>query len=81
MAASIAQAQNLFETDNTGHIYEFAPGGTQTTFASGLANPDGLAFNRAGNLFVTDWNVGKIYESLRVACKALLLPDSPISPG
>jgi hypothetical protein len=35
----------LFEADgNAENIYEFTPGGAQSTFASGLNNPCGLAF-------------------------------------
>ena len=62
MAAS-APAQNLFATDfEGGHVYEVTPDGVQTTFASGLVNPAGLAFNSAGDLFVADNGSGKIYE-------------------
>jgi sugar lactone lactonase YvrE len=60
MAAG-ASAQNLFVADySTGDVYEIAPGGTQSTFASGLANPNGIAFNSSGDLFVgsSDNNVG-----------------------
>ncbi|MGH7993880.1 MAG: PEP-CTERM sorting domain-containing protein, partial [Limisphaerales bacterium] len=36
---------NLFEGDFTsGNIYEFTPGGVQSTFASGLNGPTHLAF-------------------------------------
>ncbi|MGA9778081.1 MAG: SMP-30/gluconolactonase/LRE family protein [Verrucomicrobiia bacterium] len=46
-------AQNLFEADeDSGNIYEFAANGVQSTFASGLSFPTGLAFDRAGDLFV-----------------------------
>jgi hypothetical protein len=62
MAAS-APAQNLFATDfEGGKIYEITSDGVQTTFASGLVNPAGLAFNSAGVLFVADNGSGKIYE-------------------
>jgi hypothetical protein len=38
-------AGNLFEAEaNSGNIYEFTPGGAQSTFASGLNRPVGLAF-------------------------------------
>jgi hypothetical protein len=38
-------AGDLFEADyGSGNIYEYTPGGAQTTFASGLSNPAGLAF-------------------------------------
>jgi hypothetical protein len=35
-----------------GSIFQYAPGGTLTTFASGLDEPRGLAFDSVGNLFV-----------------------------
>ena len=55
LIASSAQAQNLFETDlHSGNIYEYTPGGARSTFASGLDEPYGLAFNSAGDLFDTD---------------------------
>jgi len=45
LVASGAQAQNLYEADYaSGNIYEFTPGGAQSTFATGLADPVALAF-------------------------------------
>ena len=39
-----AQGQNLFVADfGSDNIYEFTPGGTRSTFASGLNGPFGLA--------------------------------------
>jgi hypothetical protein len=35
-----------------GFIYQFTPIGVQSTFASGLSWPRGVAFDKAGNLFV-----------------------------
>jgi len=43
-------------------IYEFTPNGGSSTFASGLAPPEGLAFNSAGDLFEADEGGGHIYE-------------------
>ena len=56
-------AGNLFEADKTsGNIFEFTPGGVQSTFATGLFQPIGLAFNSAGDLFEADSGSGNIFE-------------------
>jgi hypothetical protein len=52
LLAITAHAQNLYVTTNRGVIFEYTPGGTQSTFASGLSMPRGLAFDSIGNLFV-----------------------------
>jgi uncharacterized repeat protein (TIGR03803 family) len=58
-----AQAQNLFESDfYGGKIYEFTTNGTQSTFATGVSQPTGLAFNSAGILFELDAGSGNIFE-------------------
>jgi DNA-binding beta-propeller fold protein YncE len=62
-----ASAQNLFVSDfdfqgNYGIIDEFTPNGVRSTFASGLNDPSGLAFDKAGNLFVADAGSGAIYK-------------------
>jgi len=52
LSPAVAQAQNLFVSDyGSGNIYEFTPGGVQSTFASGLSGPAGLAFDSSGNLY------------------------------
>src|SRR5262245_4406530 len=63
-----ASAQNLFMSDgysglqhNLGHIYKFTPRRAVSTFASGLDGPEGLAFDIAGNLYVTSF-LGRIYK-------------------
>ena len=59
LIASGAQAQNLFVTGwDSGSIYEFTPGGVKSTFASGVNNPAGLAFDSAGDLFVSGYYGG-----------------------
>src|SRR5208282_3959225 len=54
LIATGTQAQNLFEADSSGNIYEFTTNGVKSTFASGLDYPHGLAFDGAGDLFVSD---------------------------
>lgn len=59
-----APAQNLFVANNgaANNILEITPGGAQSTFASGLGGPAGLAFNSTGNLFVANAITGNITE-------------------
>jgi hypothetical protein len=62
---SSASAQNLFVSGNArlencrppcGVIYTFTWDGRQSIFASGLTDPWDVAFDRAGNLFVVDYD-------------------------
>ena len=56
-------AQNLFVAAGDGNIYEFTTNGTQSIFASGLSgDEEGLAFDSAGNLFVSDAGNSAIYK-------------------
>src|SRR5437763_9608543 len=80
-----APAQNLFVSDfdfqgNYGIIDEFTPNGVRSTFASGLNDPAGLAFDQAGNLFVAVAGSGAIYKFApagvrTIFASGLLLPD------
>ena len=61
LICSSAVAQNLFVSGtgcvgdpSCGHIYEFTWDGVQSTFASGLTAPGGVAFDNSGNLFIAD---------------------------
>ena len=57
LLAWTAAGQNLFVANwySPGAIYEITPGGSQSTFHSGgLGEPEGLAFDTAGNLLVAD---------------------------
>ena len=55
-----AHAQNLYvsthrpQSDGGHAILEFTPSGTQSTYASGLLFPRGLAFDSIGNLFAAE---------------------------
>jgi len=70
--AITAHAQNLYVSANApggNHkIFEYTPDGTQSTYASGLDNPRGLALDSIGNLFATtaheadDIEIGKVLK-------------------
>jgi hypothetical protein len=54
---------NLFVADiGTNAIYKFTPAGTQSTFASNLNRPAGLAFDSAGNLYESEGNGSSILK-------------------
>ena len=60
--AITAHAQNLYVSANCPicgtavftSIFEYTPDGTQSTYATGLDHPRGLAFDSIGNLFAAD---------------------------
>src|SRR5476651_1546198 len=56
LIASSAHASLFASTGSDGNILAYTPSGTQSTFASGLSQPGGMAFDSAGNLFVTSGN-------------------------
>jgi len=73
LICSTASAQNLFVSGSEltkncpggcGAIYKFTWDGGQSIFASGLTDPGDLAFDRAGNLFVVDYDSsdGVVYK-------------------
>jgi sugar lactone lactonase YvrE len=57
-AAGGAGAHCFVAESGTGIIYEYAPDGTQTAFATNTGRPYGLGCDSAGNLFVANFNGG-----------------------
>ncbi len=56
---AIDSADNVYAVDVTnGRIVRYSPAAVSDVFASGLANPQGLAFDATGNLLVTDYGSG-----------------------
>lgn len=55
-------ANGIGANTNFGYIIRFNSDGTRTTFASGLFEPVGLAFDNAGNLFVADEYSDSIFK-------------------
>ena len=65
VSPSRVKAADLFEADFTsGIIYRFAPDGSRTVYTSGLNGPEGLAFDAAGNCFVSETGTGKHFTNL-----------------
>src|SRR5262249_51690807 len=61
-ASVFATPGDLFVAEFDGSIFKFTPNGTKTTFASGLGNPEGLAFDSSGNLFEAGFGTDKIFK-------------------
>lgn len=63
-ALAFNSSGDLFAAESAvsmGAIFEYTPGGTQSTFATSINVPNALAFNSAGNLFVSSGG-GSIFE-------------------
>src|SRR5947207_11548074 len=59
----LAAPGDLYEADNSSNtILKFAPDGTESTFASGLNGPFGLAFDSSGNVFEGDTGTNTIFK-------------------
>lgn len=43
-------------------VYKITPGGVVSTFVTDLSNPNGLAFDSLGNLFVVEYSAGNIHK-------------------
>ena len=66
--AITAHAQNLYvDVLRPGTILEYTPSGVQSTFATGLSGPRGLAFDSSGNLFVAESNTAPDGDILEFA--------------
>ncbi len=66
--ASVPNDPVLMAVDSSGNLYvaqqagttvnKITPGGSVSTFATGLSGPTGLAFDTSGNLYVANYNNG-----------------------
>ena len=80
----LAAPGDLYETDfNSGTIFKFAQDGTRSTFASGLVNPQGLAFDGFGNLLVADIGSAAIFKFTPSGIRSVfrLRAEHPYRPG
>jgi hypothetical protein len=59
----LAAPGDLFETDQgSSTIFKFTPLGAQSTFATGLGGPFGVAVDAFGNVFEANFNTGMIFK-------------------
>jgi sugar lactone lactonase YvrE len=58
VSAATVSAPVMYESDGLGRIVKLTPNGQQTIFAAGLNNPDQMAFDANGNLFVAEYAYG-----------------------
>lgn len=73
---------NLYVADiNAGKIIKTTPTGTQSTFASGLSAPNGLAFNTAGDLFVSSGDGGSTITEITPGGSQSLFASGLNSPA
>ena len=85
MTARAIYLSRTSQNFNSDFIYEFTPAGGRTTFVSGLTNPETVAFDNAGNLFVSasilGGNTGVIYEFTSDGVESTFaLGFSPLAP-
>jgi sugar lactone lactonase YvrE len=63
---AFASSGDLYTTSNfsqtVNNILKITPAGQQSTFATGLNIPGGLAFDRSGNLFSSNTGTGTVFE-------------------
>jgi len=54
---------NLYGSNFAGDtVYKIDPSGVATVFVDGLANPNGIAVDSAGNVFVVEYSAGTIHK-------------------
>jgi hypothetical protein len=63
-----------------GNIFKITASGTRSTFASGLVNPTGLAFDLSGNLFAAT-SAGLILEFTSAGVSSTFANDSQSLPN
>ncbi|MGD0551328.1 MAG: NHL repeat-containing protein [Sedimentisphaerales bacterium] len=62
LASSITYADNIYVGCDNGTIIKLDSSGNRTTFASGLTKIMGLAFDRSGNLYASEWESKTIFK-------------------
>ncbi|MGA3267449.1 MAG: hypothetical protein ABSE16_11570 [Verrucomicrobiota bacterium] len=61
--SALLPSQNVFVAPQDGNIYDFLTNGSQSVYASGFSgDEEGLAFDRFGNLYVSDAGNNCIYK-------------------
>ena len=77
---------DLYEADfGSGNVFRFTPVGARITFATGLGNPAGVAFDPKGDLFVANNGGGTIVKisptGSKITFPVMLFRTLPGFPG
>jgi sugar lactone lactonase YvrE len=57
-----AAVGDIYVSEDNGNIERFTPDGTESTFATGLGDVQGMAVDPLGNVFAADRSTGTIYK-------------------
>src|SRR5438067_1172796 len=78
----LAAPGDLFETDQgSSTIFKFTPVGGQSTFATGLGGPFGVAVDAFGNVLEADFNTGTIFHFTSAGVKSTVASRLNTPPG
>ena len=80
-APSARAAMQLYATLGNGNVDSLSANGTATAYATGFTQPEGLAFDGAGNLYVADRQAGTVTKTTPAGVRTTLYTTQGILNG